>query len=263
MTNVVQYFVGQDGAETAIQSIKLLHPKTLARSLALLDILEEEMLPSELNIPIICNVHSSNKSDDSLRNLNILKARIGKTKLKFGYLLDNSQAIVLTCGEQCKNQSLTKILSDFQKSANVKAKSTKLASKAPIFKSHRELVAELTLSDPILAAFYSKARERTQFALSLIRLRDSASLTNDLLAQRTGLTSKLITRLTRGRLPNLATMRLLADALQARVVIGPAGGIVLEANTSSTILQPKPHEHIAHTHEPSDRFSVGDLLLVQ
>jgi len=270
MINAVLYFVGQEGVDTAMHSLEFLHPKTLARSLALIDLLEESTLPTEID-KLVCPdkssepPHPDQKASKSVvhGDLRLLKAKMGKTKLRFAYTHFSGQAVVIASGEQTKGQQCIKLVEDFERSQAAKAKTLKNV-KTPALKSHRELVAELTLSDPILAAYYTKARERTQFALSLIRLRDNASLSNEDLAQRTGLTPKLVTRLTRGRLPNLETMRRLADALQARVVIGPAGGIVLEADEP---LAPTTKRYASseksHPAIQADPNLVTELLLVQ
>jgi transcriptional regulator with XRE-family HTH domain len=261
--------------ETALQVLGHLHAKTLARSLAFIDLLEQPNLPRELDREIgskgayigkHLDTDHSDQADSSKASLRALKAYSGKTKMRFAYARFDGKAVILGAGLQARGAELAKLVQDYERSVATKGKgkAAKDAKAALSLKSHREFVAEMTLSHPVLAAHYTKARERAQFALSLIRLRDKAQFTNESLAQRTGLGIDLVKKLTRGRLPKLETMRRLADALDAHIVIAPAGGIILEAHEAVEI----PTKNFTTTPDPirsplPDPITVADLLLVQ
>ena len=284
MTSEVVYFSGPDGASNALEMLEHLHPKTLARSLAFIDLLEEPNLPYEIDRPLgqepldeftphnhlrATRDQKPDKLEKPRLRLRVLNAYSGRTKLRFAYTRVDGKTVILGAGRNIRGAERSKLLLDYERSLSIKAngKASKESRLAQVLKSHREFVAELTLSDPVRAAHYTKARERAQFALSLLRLRDKAQFTNETLAERTGLRLSLIKSLTRGRLPKLDTMRRLVDALQARIIIEPGGGISLEPHESQespakdfATHSPKMAPSHAHVIEP---VGVGDFLVLQ
>jgi hypothetical protein len=280
MTSEVVYFCGPDGASTALQVLEHLHSKTLARSLAFIDLLEESDLPRDIDRQIggkqslpdekthqrEAAEHTTPNNYGAHGSLRALNAFAGRTKLRFAYTRFDGKSVILGVGQQARGSELAKLVQDYERSltAKPKAKHAKEGKPGPCLKSHREFVAELTLSDPVLAAHYSKARERAQFALSMIKLRDKAQFTNEALAERTGLSLTRVKSLTRGRLPKLDTMRRLVDALQARIVIAPGGGITLEACEPDDAPRKRfTSQKPILTHTKPEPTAVADLLLIQ
>lgn len=218
MPTEVSYY-RPEGPTSAVQDFLVkLDQKSLARALSQIDLLEGDELPEEIDHEV------------EGHRIRVFTSRSGRGRLRFVYLPHGDQTVLIGASEGKSSRlrrslihGLAPIIQEIDETVgNVPQDS---------LKSHREFVAEMTLSDPTLAAAYSRARENAQFAVSLIRLRKALGLTQETLAERTGLSEGRIASLERGRMPKLATMRRLVDALQARILIAPGRGVTIEAHT--------------------------------
>lgn len=84
------------------------------------------------------------------------------------------------------------------------------------------------LQDPEFAQVYREAKQEADFALALVRLREARGLTQTDLQEQTGIPQETISRIERGRLPALSTLKRLAKALNATVSILPDERVVIE-----------------------------------
>lgn len=91
-----------------------------------------------------------------------------------------------------------------------------------------DYVAE-QMQDPVFAREYEKAQRETQFAFALARLREAQGLTQEQLGVKSGIPQETLSRLERGRVPALPTLKRLARALNATVLILPDERILLTA----------------------------------
>ncbi len=87
------------------------------------------------------------------------------------------------------------------------------------------------MRDPEFAREYAKAKRETDFALALTRLREAQGLTQEQLGAKSGIPQETLSRLERGRIPALPTLRRLAKALNATVLILPDERILLTTGT--------------------------------
>jgi DNA-binding XRE family transcriptional regulator len=83
------------------------------------------------------------------------------------------------------------------------------------------------LGDPAFADAYAEAQREVRFGLSLYELREARGVTQLQLQERTGIPQETISRIERGRIPSLATLRKLAVGVDACVLIQPDGGVTL------------------------------------
>lgn len=97
------------------------------------------------------------------------------------------------------------------------------------YKSHRQYVAEQSAASPTFAGELVKAREATRLGLALTELREKRGLTQRDIAARTGIKQPTLARIERGQMPILPTLRRIAQALNARVIIAPDEPILVEA----------------------------------
>ncbi len=81
---------------------------------------------------------------------------------------------------------------------------------------------ERQMRDPAFAEGYIRTREDLEFAVSLAARREELGLTQQALADLMGIKQPMIARIEGGQLPTPATLRKLAGALRAVVVITPA-----------------------------------------
>jgi len=77
------------------------------------------------------------------------------------------------------------------------------------------------LRDPVFARYFREARERSEIALQIARLRELLGLTQSELAKRVGTSQQTISRLENPGYQghSLRTLRRIADALDARVEV--------------------------------------------
>jgi ribosome-binding protein aMBF1 (putative translation factor) len=89
-------------------------------------------------------------------------------------------------------------------------------------KAHRRYVEEQTKRDPRLAKDLSEARAEVRLAVMIARLREKRGWSQRDLAKITGIKQPQIARIEKGaQIPTLETLWRLADAFNAKVVIGP------------------------------------------
>jgi DNA-binding XRE family transcriptional regulator len=89
-------------------------------------------------------------------------------------------------------------------------------------KSHRQYVKEQIKQDPKLAKELNTVSIEVRLAVMIGMLREKRGLTQRDLAKLTGIKQPQIARIEKGgQLPTLETLWRLADALDAKVVIGP------------------------------------------
>lgn len=87
------------------------------------------------------------------------------------------------------------------------------------------------MQDPEFAREYEKAQREGGFALALARLREAQGLTQEQLGAKAGIPQETLSRLERGRIPALPTLKRLAKALHATVLILPDDRVLLTAGT--------------------------------
>jgi ribosome-binding protein aMBF1 (putative translation factor) len=89
-------------------------------------------------------------------------------------------------------------------------------------KAHRQYVKEQIKRDPRFAKDLTEARAEVRLAVMIARLREKRGLSQRDLAKVTGIKQPQIARIEKGgQMPTLDTLWRLADALRAKVVIGP------------------------------------------
>lgn len=97
-------------------------------------------------------------------------------------------------------------------------------------KAHRQYVKEQVKRDPLFAKDLEEARVQVRLAVMITRLREDKGLSQRDLAKITGLKQPQIARIESGDyLPTLETLWKLADALRAKVIIGPHQQLVIKA----------------------------------
>ncbi len=106
----------------------------------------------------------------------------------------------------------------------------------------QQYVAEQIAASPTFAEELAKAREGTRLGLALTELREERGLTQREVSGRTGIKQPMLARIERGQMPTLPTLRRIAQALNARVIIAPDTAIVVEAIAESVPVKatPKP-----------------------
>ncbi len=87
------------------------------------------------------------------------------------------------------------------------------------------------MQDPEFAREYAKAKRETDFALGLVMLREAQGLTQEQLGAKSGIPQETVSRLERGRVPALPTLKRLAKALNATVLILPDERVLLQSGT--------------------------------
>lgn len=110
------------------------------------------------------------------------------------------------------------------------------------YKPLQQYVAEKIAASPTFADELAHAREGTQLGLALTEMREERGLTQREIAAGTGIKQPMLARIERGQLPTLPTLRRIAQALNARVIIAPDMPIVMEAIMPHTVVvtEPKP-----------------------
>ncbi|HEX8376723.1 MAG TPA: helix-turn-helix transcriptional regulator [Pedobacter sp.] len=103
-------------------------------------------------------------------------------------------------------------------------------------KSFRDYLNE-KLQDKKFALEYQKASDDIDFALTLIKRREELKLTQQDLAERTGIKQPMIARIERGQIPTVPTLHRIADALLARVVITGSRMLLEQDDTIGESLQ--------------------------
>lgn len=83
------------------------------------------------------------------------------------------------------------------------------------------------LEDPAFAQAYDEAQREVRFGLALCELREARGVTQSQLEERTGIPQETISRIERGRIPSLPTLRKLAAGIDACVLIRPNGAVTL------------------------------------
>ena len=84
------------------------------------------------------------------------------------------------------------------------------------------------LHEPEFAAACYEAKRELAFASSLIRAREVRGLTQTLLAEKLDSKQPMIARWERGQVPQVRSLKALANVLNARIVIAPNDQIVIE-----------------------------------
>jgi len=79
------------------------------------------------------------------------------------------------------------------------------------------------MQDPEFAEEYNLTKPEFDFALALTMAREARNLTQVQLSEATGIKQPMISRYERGQIPELPTLRKLAAALNARIIIEPNG----------------------------------------
>jgi ribosome-binding protein aMBF1 (putative translation factor) len=96
-------------------------------------------------------------------------------------------------------------------------------------KAHRRYVKEQIKRDPRFAGDLAQARAEVRLAVMIARLREKRGWTQRDLAKMSGIKQPQISRIEKGQMPTLETLWRLADALNARVVIGPRRHLEIRA----------------------------------
>ncbi len=244
------YFRDEHGRSAVQDLLKALGPKAFARSLAQIDLLESgEPLPAKLD-QAARDIAAKAPDSDAEQNerdpasapptpnsqaLRYLTSRAGPNRVRYYYVPAPENRLVIVDvveGKKPRKSHLAKLAGSVAQAGAFEQSSS--------FKSHREYVAESTLGDSDLAAQYARARERAQFALALIQLREAANYTPESLAERTGISRERILSVERGHVPKLSTLRRLVDALDAQVIISPGSGLSVEPVRPGTAPEGKP-----------------------
>ena len=97
------------------------------------------------------------------------------------------------------------------------------------YKSLQRYVAEQTAASPTFVEELAQAREGTRLGLALTEMREARGLTQRQLSEKTGIKQPMLARIERGQMPTLPTLGRIALALNARVVILPGEGVLIEA----------------------------------
>src|SRR5437588_13049193 len=86
-------------------------------------------------------------------------------------------------------------------------------------KSHRQFVQEQIQADPEFAGLLEETRREVAFAIELARLRERRKMTQQALAEATGIKQPMLARYERGQIPTVPTLQRLAQAMDAEVRI--------------------------------------------
>jgi transcriptional regulator with XRE-family HTH domain len=225
MPTEIFYYRDLQGGCAVQDFLDCLSNKDRARSLSQIDLLEGDDLPAEMDRAL----------DDS--PIRVLSTHHHRNHHQFCYVRRADQAVLLDAVRGKFSKAQQRVHRDATQRALAELHDSALLTSDHL-KSHREHVAEITLNDPTLAALYSRAREHSQFAAAVVRLRSAGGFTVQTLAERTGLSQARVESMERGRMPKLATMRRLVDVLQARIVIAPGAGVIIEPHVIET---KRPH----------------------
>jgi len=115
----------------------------------------------------------------------------------------------------------------------------------PLYKPLQQYVADQIAASPTFAAELAKAREGTHLGLALTELREERGLTQREVSERTGIKQPMLARIERGQMPTLPTLRRIAQALNARVIIAPDTAIVVEAIAETVPAEAAPKPKVA------------------
>ena len=97
-------------------------------------------------------------------------------------------------------------------------------------KAHRQYVKEQVKHDPRFTKDLEEARVQVRLAVMIAHLREDKGLSQRDLARITGVKQPQIARIESGDyLPTLETLWKLADALKAKVIIGPHQHLEIKA----------------------------------
>ncbi len=99
------------------------------------------------------------------------------------------------------------------------------------YKPLQQYVAEQIAASPAFAEELARAREGARLGLALTEMREARGLTQRELSEETGIKQPMLARIERGQMPTLPTLSRIARALNARVMILPEAGIIVEALT--------------------------------
>ncbi len=97
------------------------------------------------------------------------------------------------------------------------------------YKTLQQYVTEQSVASTTFAGELAKAREGTRLGLALTEMREERGLTQRDIAARTGIKQPMLARIERGQMPTIPTLRRIAQALNARVIIAPNEPIIVEA----------------------------------
>ena len=109
------------------------------------------------------------------------------------------------------------------------------------FKTQRQYAQEHIATSPEFAAEYVRAQMETRFAVALAMLRQERGLTQQQLAEASGLSQPMLARYEKGQIPTVPTLQRLAAALDARVLLSP-DAITFE---SGAVRRRKPAKRIS------------------
>jgi transcriptional regulator with XRE-family HTH domain len=108
--------------------------------------------------------------------------------------------------------------------------------------SLQQYVAEQIAASPTFAEELAHAREGTRLGLALTELREERGLTQREVSERTGIKQPMLARIERGQMPTLPTLRRIAQALNARVIIAPDTAIIVEAIAEDVPAEAAPQQ---------------------
>jgi predicted transcriptional regulator len=95
------------------------------------------------------------------------------------------------------------------------------------FLSHDEYL-QSKMANPDFAEEFARVRRELDFAVSLARLREAQGWTQSDLEAHSGVPQETISRIERGRIPAVSTLKRLAKALNASVLILPDDRVLFQ-----------------------------------
>lgn len=95
------------------------------------------------------------------------------------------------------------------------------------FLSHDEYL-QSKMANPEFAEEFARVRRELDFAVSLARLREAQGWTQSDLEAHSGVPQETISRIERGRIPAVPTLKRLAKALNASVLILPDDRVLFQ-----------------------------------
>ena len=125
------------------------------------------------------------------------------------------------------------------------------------YKSHQQYVAEQVAASPAFAEELAKAREGTRLGLALTELREERGLTQREVSGLTGIKQPMLARIERGQMPTLPTLRRIAQALNARVIIAPNTAIVVEAIAEAIPVEAPPPRKPKRQRKPEEALAAA------
>lgn len=104
--------------------------------------------------------------------------------------------------------------------ARVRAKVQKAPRAADLLAEKRQ--------DPAFADLFAEDLAALRLGLALCEARERAGLTQQDIEARAGIAQETLSRIERGRMPSLATLQKIADALGVQVIVRPGQAVTVE-----------------------------------